>query len=77
MPEKQKKISITMLKLGMSTNRDFDIRIFGHPFERIFEYSFGHHSMYYRCLRQSLLRENTTTHIKCAIPTHTDVLDPT
>ena len=27
------------LKLGMSTNRDFDIRIFGHPFEQIFDRS--------------------------------------
>ena len=47
------------LKLGMATNRDFDIRIFGHPFERIFEYSTGNHSMVYRCLKQPLPRENT------------------
>ena len=43
----------------MSTNRDFDIRIFGCPFERIFEHSIGHHSMEYHCLRHSLPRENT------------------
>ena len=61
----------------MSTNRDFDIRIFGHPFERIFKYSIGHHSMEYRCLAQSLPWENTKSRIKCAVPTHIDVLDPT
>ena len=33
--------------------------------------------MEYRCPRQSLPGENTNSRIKCAVPIHIDIFDPT